>query len=194
MHRKATSPSLQVAPAASTPHRLYAGDGCVIEIQDYAADKARQIAELFHQSVHAIDPSLYTPEQQEAWAPTPIDYELWFARLSEKNPFIALIESTVAGFIELDADGHIDCTYTHPHFQGRGVASVLYEHLLAQAKDRNLRRLYVEASLIAKPFFEHRGFSVVKRHEVQRNGIALVNFLMERSLSPPTGNNIESTP
>lgn len=104
--------------------------------------------------------------------------------MNTKKPFIAIIENRVAGFIELDADGHIDCTYTHPDFQGKGVASALYKHLLAEARRRNIKRLYVEASLIAKPFFEHRGFSVVKKNAIQRNGVFLVNFSMEKYLSP----------
>ena len=183
MHNQSSTAAPRAVPAASMTDTRYAGAGCTITVQDYTADKARQIAELFHQSVHAIDPALYTPEQQEAWAPTPLDYALWSARLNEKKPFIALVDNTLAGFIELEADGHIDCTYTHPQFQGRGVASALYEHLLAKAKARHLEYLYVEASLIAKPFFEHRGFSVKKRNEVQRNGISLVNFAMEKSLS-----------
>lgn len=149
-------------------------------IKTYSADKAGEVAELFYQSVHAIAPSLYTAEQKEAWAPTPVDYAAWSERLKAKQPLLAFIENRVAGFIELDDDGHIDCTYTHPDFQGRGVASALYERLLEDARARNIKRLYVEASLIAKPFFEHRGFSVIKKNEVQRNGVLLVNFSMER--------------
>lgn len=164
-----------------------------MNIQTYSKEWAREIADLFYQSVHAVDPSVYTPEQKEAWAPAPIDYERWSERLITKKPFVAIIENHVVGFIELDIDGHIDCTYTHPDFQGIGVASSLYEHLLAEAKKTGIKRLYVEASLIAKPFFEHRGFSVVKKNEVQRNGVSLVNFSMEMYLSPnnqmqPTAN------
>ena len=164
-----------------------------MDIQTYSVERAKEIADVFHQSVHAVDPSVYSPEQKEAWAPSPINYERWAERLTEKKPFIAVIENRVAGFIELDADGHIDCTYTHPDFQGKGVAATLYEHLLEEAKSRNINRLYVEASLIAKPFFEHRGFYVVKKNEVERNGVSLVNFSMEKHLSPnnpiqPTAN------
>jgi putative acetyltransferase len=155
-----------------------------MQIQTYSADKAMEIADLFHQSVHSIDPSLYSSEQKEAWAPTPVDYECWTERLNVKKPFIAIIEDRVAGFIELDADGHIDCTYTHPNFQGIGVASSLYEHLLNEARAKNIMYLYVEASLAAKSFFEHRGFTMVKKNEVQRNGVTLVNFSMEKYLSP----------
>jgi putative acetyltransferase len=154
-----------------------------VKIQTYSADKAREIADLFHQSVHAIDPSLYSSVQKEAWAPTPVDYEYWAERLNVKKPFIAIIEDRVAGFIELDADGHIDCSYTHPDFQGRGVASSLYERLFDEARAKNLKCLYVEASLAAKSFFEHRGFTTVKKNEVQRNGVTLVNFSMEKYLN-----------
>ena len=151
-----------------------------MDIKSYAAEWAIEIADLFHQSVHAIDPSVYTPEQKEAWAATPPDYEKWSLRLDEKRPFVANVNGCVAGFIELDADGHIDCTYTHPNFQGMGVASALYEHLLTEARLNNIERLYVEASFIAKPFFEHRGFFVIKRNTFQRNGVTLVNFTMEK--------------
>lgn len=153
-----------------------------MNIQTYKNEWARDIADLFFQSVHAIDPSVYTREQKEAWAPTP-DYERWSERLARKRPFVAMIENHIVGFIELDTDGHIDCTYTHPDFQGIGVASSLYEYLFVKAKEAGIKSLYVEASLIAKPFFEHRGFSVVKKNEVQRNGVTLVNFSMEKHLS-----------
>lgn len=155
-----------------------------MEIQAYSADNAREIADLFHQSVHSIAPSLYSSEQKEAWAPSPVDYERWAERLTVTKPFIAVIEGRVAGFIELDADGHIDCTYTHPNFQGRGVASSLHEYLVAEASAKHIKRLYLEASLVAKSFFEHRGFSIVKKNEVQRNGVTLINFSMEKYLSP----------
>ena len=41
-----------------------------MEITSYSATLATEIADLFHQSVHAIDSDVYTPEQKEAWAPT----------------------------------------------------------------------------------------------------------------------------
>lgn len=154
-----------------------------MDIESYSADKAREIADLFYQSVHAIDASVYTDAQKEVWAPEP-DYARWRERLDVKKPFLAIIDERVAGFIELDPDGHIDCTYTHPDFQRRGVASRLYEHLLAEAKGRNMKRLYVEASTVARPFFERRGFAVVNRNEFQRNGVTLVNFSMEKYLDP----------
>lgn len=155
-------------------------------IHSYSTNKAREVADLFYKAVHSIEPSLYSSEQKEVWAPSPIDYESWSERLNDKKPFIAIIENRVAGFIELDADGHIDCLYTHPNLQGRGVATALYKRLLEEAQFRNLKRLYVEASLIAKPFFKHRGFLVLKKNELLRNGVSLANFSMEKYLIPHT--------
>jgi putative acetyltransferase len=51
----------------------------------------------------------------------------------------------------------------HNLLQGKGVASALNEHLLEEAKTTAIKRLYVEASLIAKSFFEHPKFSSVKK-------------------------------
>lgn len=151
-----------------------------LTIRNYSPDRADEIADLYHRAVHAIDPAVYPAAQQEAWAPTPPDYGSWSRRLASKQPFMAVIDGRVAGFIELEVDGHIDCLYTHPDFQGQGVASALYAHLVREARVRGVTRLYVEASLVAKPFFERRGFSVLHRNEVERNGVRLVNFSMQR--------------
>lgn len=153
-----------------------------MNIHPYSPEHATEVAQVFYQSVHAIDSSIYTAEQKEAWAPTPPDYEHWVMRLDKKKPFLAIIDHCVAGFMELDHDGHIDCAYTHPDFQGCGVASTLYVHLLAAARTQGIQRLQVEASYIAKPFFERRGFSLVKRNEMKRKGQVLVNFTMEKGL------------
>jgi len=153
-----------------------------MKIIAYTAELAIEIADLFHQSVHGIDPSIYTVEQQEAWAPTPPNYVAWTERLNAKRPFVAIIDERIAGFIELEADGHIDCAYTHPNFQGIGVASALYDRLVREARNKNIKRLYVEASLLAMPFFAHRGFAAIKKNTLKRNGVDVVNFSMEKLL------------
>ena len=63
-------------------------------------------------------------------------------------------------------------------FRGKGLHP-LFIYLLLEAKNRGLKRLYVEASLFAKPFVEHHGFSVVQKNSDQRHGVSLVNFTLE---------------
>jgi len=150
----------------------------MINIEKYSEQKYIEVADLFHSAVHNIDSSVYNCQQKEAWASTPPDYDFWFIRLNEKKPFLAMVGNRVAGFMELESDGHIDCAYTHPVFQREGVAGKLLDHLVAEAIQNNIARLYVEASLIARPFFESRGFSFVKENEIARKGVRLVNFTM----------------
>jgi putative acetyltransferase len=149
-----------------------------MRIRDFMPKDADEIADLFHDCVHAIDSPDFSAAQREAWAPTPPDYSVWRVRLAEKKPYLACLEGTIIGFIELEDDGHIDCFYTHKDFQRQGVGRALYDHLVAQADARGIADLYVEASPIALPFFEREGFRLGKENRIERSGQILTNFSM----------------
>ncbi len=149
-----------------------------LTIRNYQPGDAREIADLFHDAIHAIGSEYYLPEQLEAWAPTPPDYAHWQRRLDMKQPFVAEMEQKIVGFIELDPDGHIDCMYTHKDYQRQGIAGQLYEHLKTVAAQQGIECLYVEASKLAKLFFATRGFYVVKENVIERRGQQLTNFSM----------------
>lgn len=147
-------------------------------IRDYRDEDAREIADLFHGSVHSLRGQGYTDAALEAWAPTPPDYAHWRTRLAERRPFVAWQDGRIVGFIELEDDGHIDCFYTHRDCQRQGVGRLLYDHLLAEAKARGLAGLHVEASAIARPFFERVGFVLETTHRIERRGVVLENHSM----------------
>ncbi len=153
-----------------------------MKIQRYQPSRAAEIADLFYRAVHAIDSSVYSEAQKEVWAPEPIDYDRWAERLEKTQPYMAVIDDRVVGFIELEADGQIDCMYTLPEFQGIGVASALYTHLVKEAQRQKLKRLRVDASAVARSFFEKRGFSVIRRNELLRQGVSISNVTMEKDL------------
>jgi len=153
------------------------------KIVAYSAEYATQITELFYQAVHAIDSAIYSISQKNAWAAKPINYKQWRERLAVKKPFVILDNQLVVGFIELEEDGHIDCLYVHPQYQGQGVATQLVTYVIAQAKNKGLTTLYVEASIVAKSLFEQCHFTVTKQNTVIRNDISLINFSMYRTLT-----------
>jgi putative acetyltransferase len=93
---------------------------------------------------------------------------------------VALQDARVVGFIELEPDGHIDCLYVHPAFQRQGIAGRLLQHLMQEAKKRGIAQLHVEASAVARPFFEARGFALQARNSVVRRGQTLINYRMVR--------------
>lgn len=149
-----------------------------MEIIEYLSSKATEITDLFYESVHAIDSSIYSDEQKRAWARKPIDYDIWKKRLEHKKPYLCMIKNEIAGFIELESDGHIDCAYVSPRFQRQGVATKLLDHVIIVAKNLGLKQLYVEASIVAKPLFEKKGFLAENENRVIRHNTVLINYSM----------------
>jgi putative acetyltransferase len=84
------------------------------------------------------------------------------------------------GFARIDSEGLIDLLYVHPDFQRQGVARELFSEICSWAERRGIRHLRSEVSETARPFFESVGFWVVKAQVVERQGVSLSNFLMER--------------
>ncbi|MDD2383818.1 MAG: GNAT family N-acetyltransferase [Sulfurospirillaceae bacterium] len=154
-----------------------------ITILPYTDENATEIADLHHAAVHAIEPFIYSLKQQEAWAHTPPNYPYWKKRLALKKPFVAVFEESIVGFIELEVDGHIDCAYTHPYYQKRGVMTKLYAYIEALAYQKGIKRLYVEASLVSQSFFEKRGFVLLHHNVLTRNGCVLMNATMEKTFN-----------
>lgn len=139
-----------------------------------------EIADLFTASIHEIASRDYSPEQCLAWAARLPNYEHWRKRCELKRPFVAVVDAQVAGFLELDPDGHIDCAYINPRFQRRGIMSTLVQHAVETCFALNINRVYVEASLCARPMFEMLGFQTLCENIVQLKDIQLLNYRMEK--------------
>ena len=153
-----------------------------LTLRAYQHTDARQIAELFSAAVHAIDETVYSAEQRSAWAPLPVDYALWQQRLQQKQPTVALSDQVIVGFIEFEADGHIDCLYVDPQFQRKGIASQMLSTVLSSAAEKAFAVVYVEASKEARPFFCRFGFQQTAENRLERRGQTLVNYSMELHL------------
>ena len=63
-----------------------------------------------------------------------------------------------------------------------GIGRKIYCAIEAKAYELGINRLYTEASITAKPFFLHMGFSIVREQQVERRGETFVNYAMEKFL------------
>jgi putative acetyltransferase len=142
------------------------------------------MAALFYDTVHAVNRRDYGPEQLDAWAPELRTGEQWRARQAGKRVTVAVEGERVVGFAELDPGGHLDCFYTHKDRQGRGVGTLLLAEVERQARDEGCAALAADVSITARGFFERRGFRLVTEQQVLRRGVSLINFRMEKALSP----------
>lgn len=152
-------------------------------IRHYRTGDSSHCADVFYSSIRTICQKDYTPQQINAWAPFPIDYEKWRRRCEFKRPFIAESDGVVAGFCELDTDGHIDCFYVHAGKQGRGIGSMLLDHVTSIGREFGLKRLYAEVSITAQPFFYKKNFEKVRDNLVMINSVELQNALLQLSLA-----------
>lgn len=120
----------------------------------------------------------YSPEQLAAWAPDDYDQQSWDERLHELRPFVAMLGSRIVGYADLQESGYIDQFYVHGQHQHQGIGQALMKSILHAGRGK--RRLYLYVSRTARPFFERKGFIVVESREVERRGVTLQNYFMER--------------
>lgn len=82
----------------------------------------------------------------------------------------------IVGFGDMDKTGYLDRLYVHKDYQRKGIASKICDEL-----EKPFHPSYTtHASITAKPFFEQRGYTVVKEQQVERGGILLKNFVMRK--------------
>lgn len=146
-------------------------------LRKYQPADCRELTELFYRTVHIINAKDYTEEQLNAWADGQADLEKWNKSFLEHYSIVAEEEGRIVGFGDIDQTGYLDRLYVHADYQGRGIATAICEQLEQTVRGR----LVTHASITAKPFFEKRGYQVIKEQKVERKGIFLTNFVMEKS-------------
>lgn len=153
------------------------------EIRRYRPSDAGAIARVFHASVHGLAGGDYTAEQLRVWSPRLRDPEWYRERAGTRLVWVAERSDDLLGFAELESDGHIDMVYVAPESARQGVATALLRALEAHAREVGLGRLFVEASETALPFFTRAGFSNPRRRDLERDGVRLHNYAMEKALA-----------
>lgn len=136
------------------------------------------VLDLFRTSVHTLCRGDYTPAQCSAWAPADLDEAPWARRLRCQTFLVAEEDGALMGFASLEGN-HLDLLYVHPRCARRGVGSVLCDFLERRCAGETVT---VHASRTARSFFEHRGYRLVRPQTVERRGVTLENFVMEKEL------------
>lgn len=139
-----------------------------------------QLAELFYQTVHTVNSKDYTNEQLDVWANGNVNTKEWDKSLSANYTIVCVKDDIIVGFGDIDQTGYLDRLFVHKDYQRQGIASAICDKL-EQAVIVN--KIITHASITAKPFFEQRGYKVMKEQQVIRAGISLINYVMEKQLN-----------
>lgn len=148
-----------------------------MRIRSYQSSDIKEMAELFYNTVHTVNAEDYTGEQLDAWADGNPDLVKWDQSFQAHQTLIAEEDDRIVGFADIDRTGYLDRLYVHREYQGQGIATLLCD-LLEELTEGNV--ITVHASITANPFFERRGYRTVKRQQVERRGILLTNYIMEK--------------
>jgi putative acetyltransferase len=151
-------------------------------VRRYNDGDLESVVILFTETVHHVSINDYSSEQVAAWAPQPPNLIRWRERLARLTLWVAETGSRLLGFCGLGADGHVDLLYTDYRFQRQGVARSLYQQVETEARRCGIRRLFTEASITARPFFERMGFGIIHEQRVEFGGIIFQNYAMEKHI------------
>ena len=155
-----------------------------MKIRTYQPEDCKTLIELFYNTVHTVNAKDYTKEQLDAWTTGIVDLEKWNQSFEEHFSLVALDGEKIIGFGDIDDTGYLDRLFVHSDYQGKGIATAICDQL-EQAIQGSI---VTHASITAKPFFEKRGYKVVKERQVERQGVLLTNFIMEKVVLPQERN------
>jgi GNAT superfamily N-acetyltransferase len=151
-------------------------------LRSYNSADTEALADLFTDTIHAINIRDYSAAQVAAWAPRPYDIQFWRERFARMQPIVVEMDDQPVGFCELETDGHIGCFYVHKDFQLKGIGTLMYKEIERKSAANGFTRLYSEVSITALPFFQKCGFNILALQEVTVRGEAMKNFRMEKKL------------
>lgn len=149
-----------------------------MKIREYTPTDCEQLAKLFYSTVHSVNARDYSEEQLNAWATGKVDLCEWNRSFLKNKAVIAIEEDQIVGFGDITSSGYLDRLFVHQDYQGMGIASAICDELESSVTGRMIT---THSSITARPFFQHRGYRIVKEQQVIRQGVPLTNYVMKKT-------------
>lgn len=148
-------------------------------LRHYTGADGQALAALFRETIYAACRDDYTGEQLTAWAAGADDLALWDRSFQAHIAMVAEDDSGIVGFGDITAAGYLDRLFVRRDRQGRGIGTALCDTLERSVVADCIR---ADVSVMARPFFQGRGYVVARAQTAVRRGVALVNFRMEKRM------------
>lgn len=159
-------------------------DEVSIHLRSYESTDAEATLAVFTGAITQVAAAHYTSEQVEAWAkPGRRNLDAWNAVLSGRATVVAVRGAQIAGFSDVDGDGHIDKLFVSPSHLRQGVARALLDHNEQRARSLGAIELTSDVSITARPLFERCGFAVAREQRPVVDGVEFTNYRMVKNLA-----------
>jgi putative acetyltransferase len=128
----------------------------------------------------------YSPAQVAAWAARHPGPQRFIASAAKGDTILIAVDGAdhPLAYALLEADGHLDMLYCHPHHTGQGLAGKLLAKTDSHAKAAGIACLFTEASELARPVFVRAGYALLHRRDFTipsaDGDISIHNYAMEK--------------
>jgi putative acetyltransferase len=142
-----------------------------------------QVTALYRDTIATVNAKHYNLEQTTVWAGRWVNTSAWIDKITDQHFLVAETERLITGFGSITTSGHVNMLFVHSAYQGMGIARKLFNALQTFAIQQQYNSLTTDASITARPVFEHFGFSVIKAQTVVLEGVELINYQMQKWLT-----------
>ena len=149
-----------------------------IQIRRSNSEDLTLLQSLFQDTIRSTCSPDYSKKQLEAWTDSIENKDRWLRLVNYQYTLVATYEDEVVGFGALDDGDYLDFLYVNKDFFRKGVASKLYNELKLESLRQGFYKLQSDVSITARPFFQAKGFEVIKENIKVVNGVELVNYRM----------------
>lgn len=167
---------------------IFAKNRFIMENRNYKFREATladipELKEMYKTTLRAINKADYTPEEIEDWASCGDDIQ-HLADLITNLYFIVALneEDQIIGFTSIQQDGYLHSMFVHKDYQRKGVASFLLSMAEEYVIKHQIPIITSEVCITAKPFFESKGYQVMREQKRKANILFLTNYWMKKEL------------
>lgn len=101
----------------------------------------------------------------------------WDESFLKHHTVVAVENNEIVAFGDIDDSGYLDRLFVHKDHQGEGIASAICNELECSIDGK---KITTYSSITARVFFEHQGYRVIQEQTIIRNGISLINYIIEK--------------
>lgn len=148
----------------------------MVTIRKAIAADLKAIRLLFKETITTVACKDYSEKEIAVWVSSWDDIPKWENKLKEQAFYVAVINEAIVGFTSLLNKDYIDHLYVSSKHQGKGIASKLLAHVEKIAINTGESVIKSDVSITARPFFESKGYRVIKQNAIHYKGEILINF------------------
>ena len=152
-----------------------------IKIRRATLDDLSAMQELYVETIRSTCKKDYDQAQIDVWTASVENEARWKEAVTQQYFLVATTHPTIVGFGSLKNGDFIDFMYVHKDYVRQGIAERLYQELENEAKRLGHAQIAADVSKTARPFFEKKGFQVVRENKRHIKGVEITNYRMVKS-------------